>query len=55
MTRHDMNLTREQELPPLIIFDQQQLQIFFFNKTSFINKNILEIKTKFISLNQTNF
>ena len=54
MTRHDMNPTREQELPPLIIFDQQQLQ-FFFNKTSFINKNILEIKTKFISLNQTNF
>ena len=27
----------------------------FFNKTCFVNKNILEITNKFIPLNQTNF
>ena len=51
---------RPYEVPPLpeklyLLLICPQLLHFFFNKTYFINKNILEITNKFISSNQTNF
>ena len=45
---HPVKLYFFVDLPP-------QLLQFFFNKTCFINKNILKISTKFIPSDQTNF
>ena len=39
----------------LLLVDLLTTITIFFNKTCFINKNILEITNKFIPLNQTNF
>ena len=39
----------------LLIVNLPIIIVIIFNKTCFINKNILEIKNEFIPSNQTNF
>ena len=39
----------------LLIVNLPTIIVIIFNKTCFVNKNILEIKNKFIPSNQTNF